>query len=416
MAKAKTTIRPKKDEGSFSRFNIDNILPQKYHIPAVIFVLILLYLIFLNPLYFGGKTFSSGDISTIQGYKSYLDKDRDGFTLWNPYIFCGMPAYATGTALTWFNLIAATLTIIRNIFTGFFSNDYVAWTFYLIILGVTSFFLMKHLTKNTLVSLFTSLATAFSTGIIVFLFIGHVTKLTSLCIYPLIFLMLLRMQERIRLLDFILMTIALQVFLQGFHVQIIFYTLFSVGVYFLYYFIRSLVKKDKPLTIKILKSAGVFAAAAIIALLIQADNLTQVYEYTPYSTRGTQGILEKQQGTTSQTQSDYYKYHTDWSFSPGEVMTFIVPSWYGFGNSNYSIAGQEIELRTYFGQMPFVDVAMYMGVLVFFLALFAVFTRWKEPFVQFLAILAGIALLISFGRNFPVLFDLMFYKIGRAHV
>src|SRR5690606_20304379 len=63
------------------------------------------------------------------------------------------------------------------------------------------------------------------------------------------------------------------------------------------------------------------------------------------------------------------------------------------------------------GQMPFVDVAMYMGVIVFFLALFAVVTRWKEPLVQFFSILAFLALVISFGKNFPVLFDLLFYYL-----
>ncbi|HEX2974839.1 MAG TPA: hypothetical protein VHO68_02795, partial [Bacteroidales bacterium] len=73
---------------------------------------------------------------------------------------------------------------------------------------------------------------------------------------------------------------------QGWHVQIIFYTLFAVGIYFVYYFIRSLIKKDRELQRQLLKSLGVFAAAAMIAILIQSDNLTQIYEYSPYSTRG----------------------------------------------------------------------------------------------------------------------------------
>ncbi|MDR3666786.1 MAG: YfhO family protein, partial [Ignavibacteriaceae bacterium] len=112
--------------------------------------------------------------------------------------------------------------------------------------------------------------------------------------------------------------------------------------------------------------------------------------------------------------SDYYEYHTNWSFSPQEVLTFIVPSYFGFGNSTYKgplTNDQEVEVNTYFGQMPFVDVAMYMGVLIFFLGLFAIITRWKEPFVQFLSILTGIALLISFGKNFPILFDPLFYHL-----
>jgi hypothetical protein len=58
--------------------------------------------------------------------------------------------------------------------------------------------------------------------------------------------------------------------------------------------------------------------------------------------------------------------------------------------------------------MPFVDVAMYMGGAVFFLALLSMYINRKDPFVQFLTILSVIALLISFGRNFPLVYDLMF--------
>ena len=270
---------------------------------------------------------------------------------------------------------------------------------------------MKHLTKNTLVSLFTALAISFSTGIIVFLYIGHVTKLTSLCMFPLIFLMLLRLKDKIRLLDFLILIITLQIFVQGFHAQIIFYTLFAAAIYFIYYFFHSIAVKDVQLRNGVLKSAGVFIAAVVIALLIQLDSISQIYEYTPYSTRGTESILDKVKGKQQENTSGYYEYHTNWSFSPGEVLTFIVPSYYGFGNSTYDgplTKNQPVEVNTYFGQMPFVDVAMYMGVIIFFLGLFAIFTGWKDPFIRFLTILAGVSLIISFGKNFPVLFDLLF--------
>ncbi|OQY74153.1 MAG: hypothetical protein B6D45_07170, partial [Ignavibacteriales bacterium UTCHB3] len=148
------------------------------------------------------------------------------------------------------------------------------------------------------------------------------------------------------------------------------------------------------------------------AIAIQADNFTQIYEYTPHSTRGTTGILDKtsQNGEKNKGEkTDFYKYHTDWSFSPEEVMTFVVPSWYGFGNSDQNINGQNYHINTYFGQMPFVDVAMYMGVIIFFLALYAMITRWREPFVMFMTILVAISLLLSFGRNLSFLFDLFFF-------
>jgi len=52
-----------------------------------------------------------------------------------------------------------------------------------------------------------------------------------------------------------------------------------------------------------------------------------------------------------------------------------------------------------------------MGVLVFFLALIAIILDWKNPFVRYLTILSGFALLVSFGKTFPVVFDLLFYYL-----
>ncbi|MGA9292027.1 MAG: YfhO family protein [Ignavibacteriaceae bacterium] len=402
-------------ETFFSKFNLEEFIPHKYHILAAILVIFILFLIFLNPLYFGDRTFQAGDIMTSKSIEPYVQNHDSGYTLWDPYIFCGMPAYAIGTSVKWFNLIYLGIYSVKEVFKGIFSVEYAQWTLYLIILGITTFFLVKYLTKNTLVSLFSAVSTSFSMGIIVFLFIGHVTKLAGLAFYPLIFLILLKFQNKIRLIDILILIITLQLSIQSFHVQIIFYTLFAVTIYFIYFFIRALVKKETENRNNILKSAGVFIFSLIIALLMQSDNITQIYEYTPYSTRGTESILDKTSGKVEQNTSEYYKYHTDWSFSPGEVLTFIVPSYYGFGYSEYNgplTNNQSVRVNTYFGQMPFVDVAVgYMGIIVFVLALFGIFTRWKDPFVQFLTILSGIALIISFGKNFPVLFDLLFYNL-----
>ena len=190
MAKSKKEIKTQKPakQTFLSGFDLNNIIPQKYHVLTVALVVLILFLIFLNPLYFGGKTFQSGDIIASESAKPYVLKDREGFSLWNPHIFLGMPAYALGTEKTWFNLIYMGFAYIRTAFSSLFSVDYAMWSFYLIVLGISSFLLMRHISKNTLIGLFTGVATAFSTGLIVFLYIGHVTKLTSVCMYPLIFL------------------------------------------------------------------------------------------------------------------------------------------------------------------------------------------------------------------------------------
>ncbi|MGE5457187.1 MAG: YfhO family protein [Methanococcaceae archaeon] len=413
MAKTKRTIGTTKTEKETPAFNfdIDKIIPVKYQTLVSLGILFILFLIFFAPMYFGGKTFQSGDIVTSKSMGPYVQNHKDGFTLWNPYIFCGMPAYALAVGYKWFNLIYVLITALKSGFASFFSVGYATWTFYLILLSFTSFFLIKYKTQNTLISLFGAIATSFSTGLIVFLFIGHVTKLTAICMYPLIFLILLKFQKKIKLLDVAILIVALQLLVQGWHVQIIFYTLFAIGIYFLYFLIRFLVRKEKTQTTQILKSGGIFAVAAIIAILIQSDNLTQIYQYSPFSTRGTKSVVDAKASSQEPTGTAFYEYATQYSFSPGEVMTFIVPSFYGFGFSNYNgplTNNQDYRLNTYFGQIEFVDVAMYMGVLIFFLALFAVFTQWKDPYVQFLTILSGLSLLISFGKTFSPVYDLMF--------
>jgi hypothetical protein len=198
----------------------------------------------------------------------------------------------------------------------------------------------------------------------------------------------------------------------GWHVQIIFYIFFAVLIYFIYFFFRAFKSKDNNLLKQLIKSAAIFLLAVLVGLGIQSDNFTQVWEYSPYSTRGTESIVDKEAGNTSKTETDFYEYATNWSFSPGEILTWIVPSYYGFGKTVYNgplSKNQDVEVNTYFGQMPFVDVAQYMGVIVFFLAIFSMIINWKDPFVRYLTILAGVATLISFGRTFSLVYDLMFH-------
>lgn len=402
-----------KNETESINFDLGKYIPLKYQTILSFVIIVLIFLIYYSPMYFGGMTFQSGDILTTSSLKPYVHQEREGYTLWFPYIFCGMPSYALATEYRWFNLIYVGIHAIRTAFSAPFSSEYTMWSFYLIILAFTSYFLLKYLTKNTLLSLFSAVTTSFSTGIILFLFIGHVTKLLSLAFFPLILLLILKFKEEIKLRDFAILIIALQLSVQGWHVQIIFYMLFAIMVYYLYFLIRSLAQKNMQDFKQYFKSGLVFVAALIIAIAIQSDSLTQIYEYNPYSTRGTESITDIQKGVNPRTnESDFYQYATNWSFSPGEVLTFIVPSYFGFGSSKYQgvlTNNQEVEVNTYFGQMPFVDVAMYMGVAVFFLGLLSFYLNRKNPFVQFLGVLVILSLLISFGRTFPILYDLMFY-------
>jgi hypothetical protein len=413
-AKEKKVIKTEKKskETFLSGFSLDKIIPNKFQTFLLLLIILVIFLLFYSPLYFGGKTFQSGDIITSEASKTYVQNHQGGYTLWNPYIFCGMPAYAISVGYKWFNVVYVVTNAVRTVFSAPFSNQYAMWTFYLLALAYAMYFFMFNRTKQRLISLFSALTVSFSTGIVVFLYIGHVTKLTAIFVFPVLLLLLLNFQKKIKLLDVMLLLFFMPVMFLGWHVQIIFYIFFAVMIYFIYYLLRAIKIKDNFLVKQLLKSAAIFLVAVIIGLGIQSDNFTQVWEYSPYSTRGTESVVDKESGNINKTETDFYDYATNWSFSPGEVLTWVVPSYYGFGKSVYNgplSQNQDVEVNTYFGQMPFVDVAMYMGVIVFFLAIFSMIINWKDPLVRYLTILAIIATLISFGRTFPLFYDLMFH-------
>ncbi len=420
--KAKQAKRGK--ESFLTTFSFNKFLPKKHQFIILPVMLIIFYIIFLlvfSPLYFGGKTFQSGDITTSHSYVTYLEKhDQEKvYTLWNPYVFGGMPAYGIAVDLKpfWYDSVSLIMYTLRKIsaFQMPFPINYInysdEWVFYLILLAFSTFLLLFRRTKNIPISFFTGLATSFCTGMVVFLYIGHITKLTAIWAFPLLLLQLFNFQTKIRLIDFITTVLILWAMTLGWHYQILFYIFFAILIYFIYFFLRSLKLKDKLLAKQLVKSFAILFIAVIAVFLIQTDRFTQIWEYNQFSTRGTESLLEKNTGTTQQSESDFYQYATNWSFSPGEVLTFIVPSFYGFGKSTYQgplSQNRPVEVNTYFGQMPFVDVAMYMGVIIFFLAVFSMIVNWKDPFVRFFTILSIIALFISFGRTFSPVYDLMF--------
>jgi len=412
MSKTKRIVKKEKQEKKnfISGLNIEKMIPLKYQWIFSLTVLIIFYVVFFYPIFLEGKTFQSGDIITALSYQPYIAKG--GYPLWNPYVFCGIPASAVVGPYRWFEFISAFYSIIKEIISTFFIAPYNGNLFLLFVLSLTSYFLARKQRLSLLTSLLVSIATSFSTGILLFLYIGHVSKLAALGSFPLIFYVLFRFQEKIRLLDVLILLIALHLLIVTMHVQIIFYVLFSIALYYIFFFVKEVLQKNNLFKSQILKSALTFFAAIIISCLMTFDDLAQIYEYAPYSTRGALGIQEKSTQIDDKSSSDFYQYATNWSFSPEEVVTFLLPSYYGFGNSVYDgplSENKPVEVNTYFGQMPFVDVPMYMGSIVFILGLFAIYLRRKEPFIQFLTFLIIVSLFISFGRTFPPLFDMLFY-------
>lgn len=416
MAKQQKKIaKEKKQQSFFTKFNLDNYIPEKYQDFVLLLIPLFLLYIFFGDVFFGSLTFVSGDITTSMAMKNYLAYAREVGTqpLWDPYIFMGMPAYITSINLRAFDLILYIIHFIESIFQTI-TNEYSAGpAFYFYILAVTTYLFLRYKKVDRLIAFFSSIAVTFSTGMIIFIPIGHNTKMLTLCVIPLIFLALERLQQKITLFDFILLIAVIHIQLLSAHIQEIFYSFFAVLIYFIYFIIRYFFNKKMKEALNLLKVGVIFAFASLFAAGMSIDQYWTIYEYNPTSIRGTSSILEQVNPSKKSTAGGLdYEYATNWSFSPGEMLTWIMPSFYGYGNSIYQgelSNNQPVEVNTYWGQMPFVDVPQYMGILIFIFGLLGIYFQRKNPFVQFLTILVVISVLISFGRTFPIFYDLMFY-------
>lgn len=413
MAKQQKKVSSVHSKSTKVGFSLSKLIPEKFQTPALLIALLVLIMIFFAPIMFESKTTSSGDLIQVKSLREYSSKARDGYSLWNPHIFCGMPAIVTSAAPRMFDLTAALYSYSSKIYSAAFTDYNAIYTINFLILGLTAFFFMRSFGAGRGLSFLVAAATVFSTGITVLFYIGHITKLMSLAILPFILMMLFKFQKGIKLLDVLLFILGMHLLVLGAHVQIVFYFAIAATMYFIYFLIRSFITKDSFLQKQLFKSIGITALAGIIALMMSFDTYAQILEYKPYSTRGTKSITETQK-TSASTINNSYEYATSYSFSPSEVITFAIPSYFGFGNSTYKgelTQNQEVEVNTYFGQMEKVDTAMYMGIIILALGLFALFTRWKEPVIQFFGILVVLFILMSFGKNFPLIYNVLYYNV-----
>ncbi len=168
------------------------------------------------------------------------------------------PLMQAGWKLRWFDLINLVYSKSKVFFGDIFSSYYCAHVFNILLLALTSFLFARRQGWGFYLSLFVSIATTFSTGLIVFLYIGHITKLISLPMLPVLLMLLFQFQKKITLLDFLILVVAMHMLVVGWHIQIIFYILFAIGIYFIYYVAKAIKEHNNHLRNQLFKSIGDF--------------------------------------------------------------------------------------------------------------------------------------------------------------
>jgi len=205
------------------------------------------------------------------------------------------------------------------------------------------------------------------------------------------------------------------------HFQMTYYLLLLLMIlsgYFIYEGIKS--KEYKSL----LYSLGTLLGAGIIAIGANATNLMATLEYANFSTRGKSDLSFNPDGTKRTTDVAMTRdYITEYSYGIAESFNLIAPRL--FGGSNNENIGTDSEMYqfmisqgvpevqaadfvsnmpTYWGAQPIVSAPAYIGAVVFFFAILALFVDERKIKYAFLGG-ALAALILSWGKNFPLLTD-----------
>jgi hypothetical protein len=403
------------------------LINPKYHTAVYILIIVIAFLILFNEALLKRKIFISGDIVAFKSWDALSEDARRQNVplLWNPYIFSGMPAYASLTVgpERSFDLIGVIRDFVFNLLAKLFpSREVFDIVFYmvifLIIMSIGAFLLARQRGMEKFVSFIVAFSMSFSTFFIVWITVGHQTKIITISLLPYLLLLIDKTTKKFKFIYLILLVIILWQIFAASHIQMIFYVYLAIGIYYLTYLIYKVLKKENILGL--IRSGLLFLIATIISFGIFLDKYLPVWEYNKYSIRGQPPITEKIKSqeldkTKKEKSGLDYEYATQWSFSPGEVLTFFIPSIYGFGWRDYNgvlTGGETVRINTYFGPMPFTDAPNYLGSVVLLLALIGVFFNFKKDvFVRFLVLLSVFSLFISFGKEFPIIYNLFFYYV-----
>ncbi len=337
----------------------------------------LLVVLFFHDVVVGGKTFVSPDTTAPAGFvrmgEQALYHDHY-YPLWNPYVFLGMPSFASGAYNPLIYPPDWPLALVQKVLP--FLPDLTWMLLYYFLGGVFMFLLARDWGARPEGALLAAVAYVFAPNLIAVGSHGHGSQLVDSMYLPLMMWLGSRWMQRGRLTDLGWLAIAGGFQLLRGHVQICFYTWMALGLYTVAELIASIRAGAVP---ERLARAGGMLAAALLAFGIAGFYNLPLRDYAQYSIRGGTDVG----GGVGQ------EYATAWSFALYELPSIVVPGWAGFGG------------QTYWGGMPFTDYPnAFVGIVTVVLALCAGFAVVRRR--AFVLVLAVFALLVAFGKNFPL--------------
>ncbi len=281
--------------------------------------------------------------------------------------------------------------------------------------------LMLVLKVDPLKAFFGALAFGLSTYLIIILGVGHNAKAHAIAYMPLVIAGFILVFQKKYILGGLITLFATALEINANHFQMTYYLLIFLLILAAYFIYQQVKEKEYK---SLLYSFGVLAAAGILAIGANATNLLATSEYADFSIRGKSELTFNPNGSKNETTSSMSKdYITEYSYGVMESFNLIAPRL--FGGSNNEAVGKDSNMYefmigqgvpedqatdfvsgmpTYWGDQPIVAAPAYIGIVVFFLAILALFIDKRKIKYVFLSG-SIVALVLSWGKNFPILTD-----------
>ena len=388
-----------------------NLLRQSrpYILAVVLFVII--SLVYFSPVLEGKKLLSSdgtqfkGMAKEIVDYREATGKEA----LWANNMFAGMPAYLTSTIYSGeiFSKIQKSVTAI--------SQPVMILTF-----SFVFFFILCILLD---IGVWTAFAASLAYGMMTFSFVvmvtGHLTKAHALTYTSLVVAGVLLAFKKNKIGGSLIAALGLTWMLSANHLQMTYYAAILVLILGITYLVYAIREKTLP---DFAKTTIFLLVAVLFAVGTNFSRLYTTYEYGKFSIRGQSELSLNDENKSSGLDKNYI---LDYSYDLGEAMTAFIPRFKGGGMSEplgtssetYKFLKEaqgadtakkyvESGMPMYWGSQPISGAPFYFGAVLCFLFVLGLFlVKGKDKW--WLVAVFVVSLLLSLGKNFSVLTNLM---------
>ncbi len=390
-------------------------LSFKKFLPHILMIIgfVVVSLLYFNPVLSGKQIFQSDIKHYIGMAKQQKDfKEATGEeTYWTNSAFGGMPTYQIGAHYP-HNYIKKLDSVLR-----FLPRP----ADYLFLYFIGFYILLLTLKVDYKLAALGALAYGFSTYLIIILGVGHNSKAHAIAYMPLVLSGIILTFRQKYIAGFLVTSVAMALEISTNHFQMTYYLMLLVIVLGIAYLVDAYKKKLLP---HYFKSVGLMVLAVILSVGLNATNIMATQEYVKESTRGKSELTINADGTPKEATTGLSKeYITEYSYGILETFNLFIPRFLGGGSYEdvgkdsatykaYITLGatpiqalQEAEQTpTYWGDQTIVEAPAYIGAVVLFLFVFALFLV-KGRLKWWLIGGAILSLLLSYGKNLGFLTD-----------